>query len=218
MAPSENTLYLDYHPHVHLIMPAAAIDKKGLWRQKSGYLFEHKALAIVFRAKMLQAIRQEGLTLPSRYPKTWVVDVKSVGTGEKALVYLGRYGYKSVIQEKDIVACENGQVTFRYENGKTKKTEYRTMSGAEFLWLILQHVFPKGFLRTRNFGFLHSSCKRLIALIQYRFGLDPNRALALIKQRPQPICRCCGAAMEIVRTRIVPVFRMTPRRALGDHC
>jgi len=26
-------------------MPAAAIDKKGLWQQKSSYLFDHKALA-----------------------------------------------------------------------------------------------------------------------------------------------------------------------------
>jgi len=166
---------------------------------------------------MLQAIRQEGLTLPLSYLKAWVVDVKSVGTGEKALIYLGRYLYKGVIQEKDIVACENGQVTFRYQNGKTKKTEYRTMPGAAFLWLILQPILPKSFRRARNFGFLHSSCKRLIALIQYRFGFDPNRTLALIKKRPQPICRCCGASMEIVRTRIVPVFRMTARRMLGDH-
>jgi len=111
---------LDYHPHVHLVMPAAAIDaRKRLWRTKkakreSGYLFNHKALAKVFRAKMLEAIRQAGLTLPPRYPETWVVDVTSVGTGEKALVYLGRYLYRGVIQEQDIIACENGQVTFRY--------------------------------------------------------------------------------------------------------
>jgi len=208
---------LDYHPHVHVVMPAAAIDEKEVWRKKSDYLFDHKALAIVFRAKMLDAIRREGLTLPSSYPKTWVVDVKSVGTGEKALTYLGRYLYKGVIQEKDIVACENGQVTFRYQNSKTKKTEYRTVPGATFLWLILQHVLPKGFRRARNFGFLHSNCKRLIALIQYLFGFDPNRALALIKKRSQPTCSCCGAAMEIVRTRIMPLFRVPVRRILGAH-
>ena len=40
-----------------------------------------------------------GLKLPDRYPKTWVVDCKSVGTGEKALVYLGRYLYRGVIRE-----------------------------------------------------------------------------------------------------------------------
>jgi hypothetical protein len=125
-------------------MPAAAIDAdKKQWRTKggqkanrnnpSGYLFHHKALAKVFRAKMLEAIRQAGLELPLSYPETWVVDVKSVGTGEKALVYVGRYLYKGVLQEKDIIACENGQVTFRYQDSKTKQTQYRTVRGARFL-------------------------------------------------------------------------------------
>ena len=201
---------LDYHPHVHLVMPAAAIDSdKKLWRTKktkgrARYLFNHKALAKVFRAKMIDAIRQEGLALPPHYPKAWVVDVKPVGTGEKALVYLGRYLYRGVIQEKDIIACENGQVTFRYRHSKTKRIKLRTLSGAEFLALLLQHVLPKGFRRARNFGFLHPNSKRLIGLLQYLFGLDPNRALAWVKQRPRLQCPCCGAAMRIVRTRILP--------------
>ncbi|MCF6324556.1 MAG: transposase zinc-binding domain-containing protein, partial [Gammaproteobacteria bacterium] len=85
---------LDFHPHVHLVMPAAAIDaRQRLWRTKSknkaDYLFNHIALASVFRAKLLSAIVDEGLTLPAKYPKKWVVDCQSVGSGEKALVYLG---------------------------------------------------------------------------------------------------------------------------------
>jgi len=104
---------LDYHPHVHVVMPAAAIDAdERLWRTKAGksYLFNHKALAKVFRAKLLAGVREQGLELPACYdpqgggecrnrkervsvPKTWVVDVKSVGSGDKALVYLGRYLY-----------------------------------------------------------------------------------------------------------------------------
>jgi len=211
---------LGYHPHVHLVMPAAAMDKeKKFWRTKagkktkgkhpSGYLFNHKALAKVFRAKLLDAIRQAGLDLPLNYPKTWVVDVKSVGTGEKALVYLGRYLYKGVIQEKDIIACENGQVTFRYPESKTKQIKYRTLSGAKFLWLILQHVLPKGLRRARNFGFLHPNSKRLIALLQYLLGFNPKRVLGLVKKRPSITCRCCGTVMNIVRTRILPLF---PRR------
>jgi hypothetical protein len=208
---------LDYHPHVHLVMPAAAIDEiKRLWRTKKGegkssYLFNHKALAKVFRAKMLDALCQEGVELPLSYPETWVVDVKSVGTGEKALVYLGRYLYKGVIQEKDIIACDNGQVTFRYQDSKTKRIEYRTVSGAKFLWLILQHVLPKGFRRTRNFGFLHPNSKRLIALLQLLLSFDPNRALAWVKNRPKLTCRCCGAVMNIVRTWIRPIFPIPAR-------
>ena len=152
---------------------------------------------------MLQAITGEGLTLPASYPQEWVVDCKSVGSGEKALVYLGRYLYRGVIQEKDILACENGQVTFRYRNAKTKRTELRTVSGAKFLWLILQHVLPKRFRRARNFGFLHPNSKRLIALLQYLLGFDPKRVLAALRPRPGLSCPCCCGAMRIVRTRIV---------------
>ena len=65
---------------------------------------------------MLEAMTQAELALPARHPEQWVVDCKSVGSGEKALIYLGRYLYRGVIQEKDIVACEAGQVTFRYQN------------------------------------------------------------------------------------------------------
>lgn len=142
---------LDYHPHVHLAMPAAALDtKKRLWRTKtrrvkgSGYLFNHRALAKVFRAKVLAALGQEGLTLPPRVPEQWVVDCKGVGDIDAALVYLGRYLYRGVIQEKDILSCENGQVRFRYRDSKTGKMAVRTVSGAAFLCLILQHVLPKG--------------------------------------------------------------------------
>jgi len=107
-----------------------------------------------------------GLNLPCGTPRAWVVDCKSVGSGTSAIIYLGRYLYRGVIQEKDIAACKDGQVTFRYRDAKTGTSERRTVPGAQFLWLILQHVLPKGFRRARNFGFLHPNCKRLIALLQ----------------------------------------------------
>lgn len=211
---------LDYHPHVHLVMPAGAIDtKERLWRTKKGkgkrrYLFSHKALAKVFRAKVLDALAQEGLSLPTGLPSTWVVDCKSVGSGNKALVYLGRYLYRGVIREKDIIACENGQVTFRYRDSKTKRFEYRRLPGAQFLALVLRHVLPRGFRRARNFGFLHPNSKRRIQVLQYLLGLDPNRAIAWVKQRPALQCPCCGAPMIIVKTRIVsPMLRRLPDRA-----
>jgi hypothetical protein len=155
-----NTRRLDYHPHVHLVMPAAAVDgPRRRWRTKrrgkgcGGYLFNHKALAKVFRAKLLAAITAAGLTLPGATLRAWVVDCKSVGSGESALIYLGRYLYRGVIAEKDIVACVGGQVGFRYRNARTGRMERRTVSGAQFLWLVLQHVLPKGFRRARNSAF-----------------------------------------------------------------
>ena len=193
---------------MHVVMPAAAIDAdERLWRTKTSkanksYLFNHKALAKVFRAKVLAGIREEGLELPACYPKTWVVDVKSVGSGNKALVYLGRYLYKGVIQEMDIIACREGRVTFRYQDSKTKQMQTRTLPGSQFLWLILQHVLPKGFRRTRNFGFLHSNSKRVLELLQQLLKLSPVKILIGLAKRPQINCPCCGGAMRIVQTRI----------------
>ena len=176
------------------------------FKAKAGYLFNHKALAKVFRAKMLAAIEAAGLTLPSRYPEKWVVDCKSAGSGEKALIYPGRYLYRGVIAEKDIVACDNAQVSFRYRSAKTGKTERRTVSSAHFLWLVLQHVLPKWFRRARNFGFLHPNCKRLIALLHVLLKFAPGQAMAWFKERAPILCTCCGAVMAIVKTQIRSVF------------
>jgi hypothetical protein len=201
---------LDYHPHIHAVMPAAIVDKVNkLWRTKAGqYLFNHKALAKVFRAKLLSRLAEENLSLPTAVPAEWVVDCKYVGSGDKALVYLGRYLYRGVIAEKDILSCQDGKVTFRYQNSKTKRYETKTVSGAKFLWLVLQHVLPKGFRRARNYGFLHPNSKTLITLLHYLLKFDPLKFLGLIKQRPVMRCDCCGGIMIIGRTRITPVERL----------
>ena len=142
--------------------------------------------------------------LPAGVPGTWVVDCKNVGRGEKARVYLGRYLYRGVIQEQDIVACENGQVTFRYRHAKRKRFEYRSLPGARFLARVRRHVLPKGFRRARNFGFLHPNSKRAIALLQWLFGLDPKRLINTLRPRPRLTCPCCGADMIIVQTGLPP--------------
>jgi len=43
--------------------------KKSTSKDKDGYLFSHKALAKVFRAKMLEDLTQAGLTLPENIPQ-----------------------------------------------------------------------------------------------------------------------------------------------------
>lgn len=194
---------LDYHPHIHVIMPGASVNKKSrCWSVKTGkYLFNYKALAIVFRAKLLNKMVEYNLQIP-KCPAKWVVGCKNVGKGDKALVYLGRYLYRGVIQEKDILKCENGMVTFRYINSKTKKYQTRCVTGEYFLWLLMQHVLPKGFRRVRDYGFLHPCSKQLIKLLQYLLKFNPVKMLKKVKTRAKIICKCCGAEMKIMRTGI----------------
>lgn len=195
---------LGFHPHIHVVMVGGSINKNSrLWRVKSGkYLFSHKALAKVFRAKLLKAIVDHNLQVPKDCPEKWVVDCKNVGNGDKALIYLGKYLYKGVIQEKDILKCENGMVTFGYIHSRTGKYRTKTVSGEYFLCLLMQHVLPKGFRRVRCYGFLHPCSKKLIKLLQLLLRFNPVMMVKKFKQRAKITCTSCGAKMKIIRTMI----------------
>ena len=192
---------LDYHPHVHVVVPGGGVDKKRRqWKKKKGnYLFNHKALAKVFRARILAALNEAGFSISAGIIKEWVVDCTHVGKGISALKYLSRYLYRGVISEKNIISNQNGQVTFRYIESKTGTTRYRALKGEDFLHLILQHVLPKGFRRVRDYGFLHSNAKKLLSLVQ----LVLRVVLEVIKQRSRPVfkCSCCKSPMIILGFR-----------------
>jgi len=200
---------LDYHPHVHIIVPAGALDSnRKLWRKKKGkYLFNQDNLAKVYRAKWFQALKDHGCEVHAKLPADWVVDCKPVGCGDKALTYLARYLYRGVIREKDILSVQEGKVTFRYtDNTGTIKT--RTLPGEEFLWLLLQHVLPKGFRRARDYGFLHPNSKPLIRLLQLLFQVTMQR----LNEIPRATIKCplCSGPMIIVATQLGKHGRNVP--------
>ena len=105
-----------------------------------------------------------GLKVKETLPDDWVVHCKQVGRGEQALIYLGRYLYRGVISEKNILSDSDGIITFRIKDNEGQEVIQR-LSGAEFLWRLLLHVLPKRFRRVRDFGLLHGNAKRIIQLI-----------------------------------------------------
>jgi len=192
---------LDFHPHMHVVIPGGGVDKHTRqWKKKKGkYLFNKKNIAKVFRARFLNALTEAKLYIPKAVPQKWVVDCRYVGKGLSALKYLSRYLYRGVISERNIVSNQNGQVTFKYIESKTKKTRYRTLNGEDFLYLIMQHVLPKGFRRVRDYGFLHGNAKKLLYMVQLilRVVIDD------IKQRARPVFKCprCQSPMMIIKFR-----------------
>ena len=193
---------LDFHPHVHVVVPGGGIDKRRRqWKKKKGkFLFNEFALAKVFRARFLGALKKEGFSVPQNTPAEWVVDCRRVGSGISALKYLSRYLYRGVISEKNIVSNQNGRVTFKYIESKTGTPRYRTLNGEDFLHLIMQHILPKGFRRVRDYGFLHGNAKKLLGLVQ----LILHVVIKGCNQRPRPafLCARCGASMAIVGFRL----------------
>jgi hypothetical protein len=189
---------LDYHPHVHLIVPAGAISQRDQrWNQKKEkVLFWAQNLSRVFRAKWFDAMRLHGLHCDENLPDQWVVHCKQVGRGEKALAYLGRYLYRGVLPEKNIIADRDGKVSFCYVDNKGKR-QIRTLPGGEFLWLLLRHVLPRRFRRVRDFGLLHANARRLIQMLQLvlHMHVPPPQP---IPARPEVICDRCGQVMTIL--------------------
>jgi len=124
-----------------------------------------------------------------------VANVRNVGKGLPALKYLSRYLYRGVISEKNIISNKNGRVTFKYINSATKTTEYRTLKGEDFLYLILKHVLPRGFRRVRDYGFLHPNSKALLKLVQLILHVKlENKTL---RPRAKFICPICQSKMVI---------------------
>jgi hypothetical protein len=192
---------LDYHPHVHVLIPGGGVDEHSKqWKNKQGkYLFNKKAMAKVFRARVLDELSNAGISIPHNAPPKWVADCKYVGTGITALKYLARYLYRGVISEKNITSNHDGKITFKYIDSQTKKAQYRTINGEDFLKLILQHVLPKGFRRVRDYGFLHSNAKKLLCLVQVVLRVVIEKTL----QRPRPVFKCsrCKSQMAIITFR-----------------
>lgn len=145
-------------------------------------------------------MRRKGLSVNAPIPRDWIVHCKSVGHGEKALVYLGRYLYRGVLPEKNILSDQDGMVTFRTRDN-TGQEMIQNISGAEFLWMLLSHVLPKRFRRARDYGLLHGNSVGLLQVVQLLLRVvlpEPCRP----KPKPPICCPQCGGVMEVVVVRV----------------
>ncbi|MDN5939353.1 MAG: transposase [Salinisphaera sp.] len=191
---------LDFHPHVHVVVPGAGVHRRRReWRKLRGrYLFNARALAKVFRAKMLAALTQAGVDLPVGLPQRWIVDCRHVGAGLPALKYLSRYLYRGVISQRQLVGLDRQRrtVTFAYTESATGKTVLRTLPMAEFLWRIAQHVLPSRFRRVREYGFLHHNAAKTLKLVQLVLQVIVEAVPP--KGRPPWLCSHCQQPMQCI--------------------
>ena len=186
---------LSQHLHVHCVVSGGALAPDGRWiPAKRGFLFPVRALSLVFRAKYLEALQGAfetgqldfaGETLPLAIPsvfgtllttlrtKDWVVYAKRpFGGPEQVLAYLGRYTHRTAISNERLLACENGEVRFRWRDyAHGNKVKVMRLPVEEFIRRFLLHVLPKGFMRIRHYGLL-ANRHRTEHLAACRLALD----------------------------------------------
>jgi len=163
----------------------------------------------------LHEIAKAGLNRPSYVPKKLVVDCRHAGRGESALEYLSRYLYRGVVSESNIIASEDGKVTFRYTDGRSKETRTEILPGEDFIWRVIQHVLPRGFHRVRDYGFLHHNAHKLLHLLQLilRVVIIPEPK----QERPAFCCSVCGQPMVVTGVSRPSAAGRFKRRVMLSH-
>ena len=175
---------LDYHPHLHCIIPSGGITANNKWKSSPNggdYLFNYEALAKTFKGKFMFYLKRyykdnklqfwdlEGIdvakyfyhTKETLYRKDWVVHTKkSFKNHNSVFEYLGRYTHKIAISNARIKEVTATHVAFSYtDRADDYKKKVRNVEGKKFIKLFLEHVLPKRFMKIRNYGFLSSRSK-----------------------------------------------------------
>ena len=190
---------LDYHPHLHCIIPSGGITVNNKWKSSptaGDYLFNTEALGLTFRGKFLWYLKdyfkkgklqfwnlQNQTQLEyfyqlkeTLYNKQWVVySKKSFNNEQSVFEYLGRYTHKIAISNARIKDVTNETVSFEYtDRADDYKKKIRTVEGVKFIKLFLQHVLPERFMKIRNYGFLSSRNKtKMLGNLHDYFELPP---------------------------------------------
>jgi hypothetical protein len=200
---------LEYHPHVHYVVPGGGVSPDGArWLpSRADFFVPVKALSILFRARFRELLGRAGLldqVDPAVWQRDWVVHSQAAGDGRQSLRYLAPYVFRVAIGDHRIVSCDDGQVSFRYRRVGSNRPRTMTLDALEFLRRFLQHVLPAGFQKVRHFGFLSPNSAVSIEAVRWLIVLHLGGLFTLAATQPvtaePPALRCavCGGVMSLL--------------------
>jgi hypothetical protein len=213
---------LEYHPHVHGLVPAGGVwADRTEWRAaREEFLVPVKALSRIFRGIFRDLAKEKlpDVAFPdSAWKKEWVVFAKPAIQGpDKVLEYLGRYVYRVALTNRRILDIENGKVTFRYKQSKTGQAGTMTLDAMEFIRRFLQHVLPRGVHKVRYYGLWSPTNRKLRRRLQLLLGYSSDPAEPpLAKKTVSPASTTCRPCPECGQGNLIPTARLPrqPRRA-----
>jgi hypothetical protein len=219
------TQWLLYHLHTHCVVPCGGFSEDGSrWISFEPGDLPASALSARFRTLLCKAIRTAARKGKfERLPKDISIDqilsaVKDLdwkvyaeppfGGPEQLLAYLAQYANRVAITNDRIVSYENRKVAFLSRNYRNGEVESSTLEGEEFVDRFVQHVPPRGFVRTRSYGFMANrnrkqNLKRARQLIGQTVASSPReqvRPIRLGPVMPKWLCPACYEAKRAGRT------------------
>ncbi|MBM3299530.1 MAG: transposase [Deltaproteobacteria bacterium] len=203
---------LEYHPHIHYIVPGGALSSTdGLWHpSRFDFYLPVKALSQIFKAKFRDEMKQAGLfdqIPPEVWQIDWNVNSQAVVSSEASLKYLAPYVFKVAISNSRILKVQDRTVFIHYRKPHCHRLRTIALEVMEFIRRFLQHVLPTGFMKVRYYGFMNPNCAvsldHIRTLIELAYGFNvtlPNTDL----EPWQPItCPTCGGPLKL-RSFLLP--------------
>jgi hypothetical protein len=198
---------LQYHPHIHYIIPGGGLSKdRSAWLpSRANFFVPVKALSPIYRALFKEAMHQAGLLGqidPQAWTIPWNVHSQANHHSRSAFTYLAPYVFKVAISNRRIVSLTDRTVTFTYRQVGSARPRTAHLDVMEFLRRFLQHVLPEGFQKVRHFGLLHASCAVPLATVRLLMGqVHPSEGRPPPRTPPPPRtarCPTCGASRRVV--------------------
>jgi hypothetical protein len=209
---------LDYHPHVHYVVPGGALSADGSkWLgSRDDFFLPVRALSVLFRAKFRDALKAAGLyhqVAPHVWRQAWVVHSQPAGDARASLKYLAPYVFRVAISDRRIVSFDDQTVTFSYRKSGSNRWRQMTLEPMEFVRRFLQHVLPSGFQKVRHYGFLSANSRLAIDAIRWLIAVAKRQVFVLLAQPqqtplcvPRSCCSFCGGLLRLIDF-VLPVRR-----------
>ena len=215
---------LQFHPHIHAIVPAAgeAADGSVVTVKTPRFLVPQPVLRARFRNLMRQLCGHLPAAPAKDHPlwqDDWGVDIRPFGDGASIVRYLGRYVCRTAIGDSRIVGFDDDTATFSWTDrsrGNAKRS--LRLPADEFVTRYLRHVAPRGLRTIRHYGFHHPAARKRRERIAFHTGIallepDPPDDSSSRTAHHQLTCPCCGTPMR--RLAFIPPTCKTPR--LSPH-
>lgn len=216
------TRQMEFHPHVHIIVPAVGLGPGGcelVHPPVEDFLLPHALLARrvrdAFKGHLLEQHPQLYADVDPRiWAMKWNVNCRPVGRGKTALRYVAAYVNKSAFGESRLGGYDTqGRIRLWCTRSSDGKRHCLHLEPVEFIRRWLLHVLPKGFMRLRYYGFLSYAAKKAFARVRFLLGAFAPRVE--LPELPPPCCPHCEG--ELVRMSKIHPVRGPPRCLANIH-
>lgn len=228
---------LKHHVHVHCLVTWGGYDEQtGQWHwpKVKGKLLKYRLVRRTFRDNYLSMLqswmkdeRHENPVYHQSYEslsaevikKQWVVNQQPpTAKAEVINAYLSRYICRIGISDKRIVYDASKQeVRLEYKDYRQQKAgqaapiAYRSLTPLLAIDMILQHVVPAYFRRTRNYGLHFTTTRmRLEDKLPQEVKKNPDTVCELIRllkallRQQLPACESCGSTAVPKEEQVPP--------------